>query len=70
MCQFGHSHSVVKDIRREAKMCQLILLKMNGSYNPVVIIFFFDDRQVCKAVVKMYAVYTGKSLHTVCKVNV
>lgn len=53
-------------------MCQLILLKMNGSYNPVVIIFFFDDRQVYKAVVKMYAVYTaiGKSLHTVCKVNV
>lgn len=53
-------------------MCQLILLKMNGSYNPVVIIFFFDDRQVCKAVVKMYAVYTaiGKSLHTVCKVNI
>lgn len=34
--------------------------------------FFFDDRQVSKAVVKMYAVYKaiGKSLHTVCKINV
>lgn len=53
-------------------MCQLILLKMKGSYNPVVIVFFFDDRQVRKAVVMMYAVYTaiGKGLHTVRKVNV
>lgn len=31
----------------------------------VIMIFFFDDRQVCKPMVKLFAFYTGKSFHTI-----